>query len=61
MHSMMVRWDCILLDFVKARPRERMEAMYGINGQIRDAITDYSTPASGSFYFAPSMEMLDKL
>ena len=41
--------------------RERMEAMYGINGQVRDAITDYSTPASGSFYFAPSMEMLDKL
>ena len=40
--------------------RERMEAMYGLNGQARDAITDYSTPASGSFYFAPSVEDLDK-
>ncbi len=39
--------------------RERMEAMYGMNGQPRDAITNYSTPASGSFYFAPSVEILD--
>ena len=39
--------------------RERMEAMYGINGQEPDFITDYSTPASGSFYFAPSVEALD--
>ena len=35
--------------------RERMEAIYGMNGQARDALTDYSTPASGSFYFAPSV------
>jgi putative iron-dependent peroxidase len=40
--------------------RERMEAMYGMNGQARDALTDYSTPASGSFYFAPSVETLEK-
>jgi putative iron-dependent peroxidase len=39
--------------------RERMQAIYGLNGQIRDALTDYSTPASGSFYFAPSDEVLD--
>jgi putative iron-dependent peroxidase len=39
--------------------RERMEAMYGNNGQERDALTNYSTPASGAFYFAPSSEMLD--
>jgi putative iron-dependent peroxidase len=39
--------------------RERMEAMYGMGGQARDAITNYSTPASGSFYFAPSVEALD--
>ncbi len=39
--------------------RERMEAMYGINGQETDAVTDYSTPASGAFYFAPSVESLD--
>jgi len=38
--------------------RERMEAIYGLNGQPRDALTDYSTPASGSFYFAPSEEVL---
>eukprot|EP00484_Ammonia_sp_Unknown_P019796 CAMPEP_0197022944 /NCGR_PEP_ID=MMETSP1384-20130603/3738_1 /TAXON_ID=29189 /ORGANISM="Ammonia sp." /LENGTH=331 /DNA_ID=CAMNT_0042451073 /DNA_START=31 /DNA_END=1026 /DNA_ORIENTATION=+ len=41
--------------------RERMEAIYGMNGQCRDALTDYSTPASGSFYFAPSVEVLDGL
>lgn len=39
--------------------RERMEAMYGMNGQERDALTNYSTPASGSYYFAPSVETLD--
>jgi putative iron-dependent peroxidase len=39
--------------------RERMEAIYGMNGQERDALTNYSTPASGSFYFAPSVETLD--
>jgi putative iron-dependent peroxidase len=39
--------------------RERMEAIYGLNGQVRDALTDYSTPASGSYYFAPSDEVLD--
>jgi putative iron-dependent peroxidase len=45
----------------QAPMRERMEAMYGMNGQVRDAITDYSTPASGSFYFAPSVETLDDI
>jgi len=43
----------------QAPMRERMEAIYGLNGQARDAITDYSTPASGSYYFAPSLETLD--
>jgi len=41
--------------------RERMEAIYGMNGQARDALTDYSTPASGSYYFAPSVETLDAI
>lgn len=45
----------------QAPMRERMEAMYGHNGHERDAITDYSTPASGSFYFAPSVETLDTI
>ena len=40
--------------------RERMRAMYGIDGQERDRLTSYSNPASGSFYFAPSVETLDK-
>ncbi len=39
--------------------RERMEAIYGMHGKPRDALTDYSTPASGSFYFAPSVETLE--
>lgn len=43
----------------QAPMRERMEAMYGTGGQALDAITDYSTPASGSFYFAPSVEALE--
>ncbi len=45
----------------QAPMRERMEAIYGMNGKVRDAITDYSTPASGSFYFAPSVETLDTM
>jgi len=40
--------------------RERMRAMYGMDGQPRDRLTSYSNPASGSFYFAPSVETLDK-
>lgn len=43
----------------QAALRERMEAIYGLNGQARDALTDYSTAVSGSFYFAPSVETLD--
>ncbi len=43
----------------QAPMRERMQAIYGMNGQARDALTNYSTPASGSFYFAPSNETLD--
>jgi putative iron-dependent peroxidase len=39
--------------------RERMQAMYGMDGQVRDRLTDFSNPASGSFYFAPSTEVLD--
>lgn len=45
----------------QAPMRERMEAIYGMNGQPRDALTDYSTPASGSFYFAPSVETLQAI
>ncbi|HEY4333557.1 MAG TPA: Dyp-type peroxidase, partial [Ilumatobacteraceae bacterium] len=41
--------------------RERMESIYGMNGQARDALTDYSTPASGSYYFAPAAETLEAI
>ena len=41
--------------------RERMDAMYGLNGEVRDRLTDFSNPASGSFYFAPSQEAMDSL
>jgi putative iron-dependent peroxidase len=39
--------------------RERLRAMYGLDGGLRDRLTDFSNPASGSFYFAPSVETLD--
>ena len=39
--------------------RERLRAMYGCDGQPRDKLVDFSNPASGSFYFAPSVETLD--
>jgi len=38
--------------------RERLRAMYGCDGQVRDKLTDFSNPASGAFYFAPSVEAL---
>ncbi|MEA2642008.1 MAG: porphyrinogen peroxidase [Chloroflexota bacterium] len=41
--------------------RERLRAMYGLDGQPRDKLTDYSNPASGSFYFAPAVETLDTM
>ena len=43
----------------QAPMRERMEAIYGLSGKPRDNLLDYSTPASGSFYFAPSVETLE--
>jgi len=47
--------------FCKAQAplRERLRAMYGADGSVRDKLTDFSNPASGSFYFAPSVETLD--
>jgi putative iron-dependent peroxidase len=42
--------------------RERLRAMYGLDGaKVRDDLTSYSNPASGSFYFAPSTEVLDRI
>jgi len=39
--------------------RERLRAMYAADGGVRDRLVDFSNPASGSFYFAPSVDMLD--
>ena len=41
--------------------RERLSAMYGQDGQPRDKLTDFSNPASGSYYFAPSEEQLSAM
>ncbi|WP_423918021.1 Dyp-type peroxidase [Candidatus Poriferisodalis sp.] len=43
--------------------RERMRLMYGLDAAdgVRDGLTDYSTPASGSHYFAPSQQTLDAI
>ncbi len=38
--------------------RERLRAMYGLDGYVRDRLTNYSNPVSGAFYFAPSGETL---
>lgn len=41
--------------------RERLSAMYGQDGQPRDKLTDFSNPASGSYYFAPSEEQISTM
>lgn len=40
---------------------ERMRRMYGMEGEVRDRITTYSQPASGSYYFYPREEVMDSL
>jgi porphyrinogen peroxidase len=40
--------------------RERLRAMYAADGGVRDRLVDFSNPASGSFYFAPSVETLEE-
>jgi putative iron-dependent peroxidase len=40
--------------------RERLNAMYAVDGGVRDRLVDFSNPASGSWYFASSVEALDK-
>lgn len=39
--------------------RERLRLMYAVDGGVRDRLVDFSNPASGSFYFAPSVETLE--
>ena len=35
--------------------------MFGLGDGPRDRLTDFSTPHTGSFFFAPSMAALDEL
>ena len=42
--------------------RERMNLMYNTDGSgVRDQLTDFSNPASGSFYFMPSVEDMNSM
>ncbi len=43
------------------RFRVMLDRMFGVADGIRDRLTDFSTPTSGAFYFAPSMAALDEL
>ena len=55
--------DLVFAD--QQRPRADSSArvcrsMYAVDGGVRDRLVDFSNPASGSFYFAASVETLDK-
>ena len=41
--------------------RNLLDSMYGRDGQPRDKLTDFSNPASGSYYFAPSTPQLQAM
>ncbi|MGZ4692753.1 MAG: hypothetical protein ACXWA3_03910 [Acidimicrobiales bacterium] len=42
-----------------SRFSDMLAAMYGTTGDgRRDRLTDFSTPVSGSFFFAPSLDAL---
>lgn len=53
----------VFIGFCKSQKplRDRMIAMYGLDGGMRDRMTDFSNPASGAFYFAPNLAVLDSL
>ncbi len=50
----------VFVGFSKDQPRlhAMLQRMAGIPDGIRDALTYYSTPLSGSYYFVPSVEAL---
>jgi putative iron-dependent peroxidase len=46
----------------QARFDAMLARMYGLSGDgIRDHLLDFTVPVSGSFYFAPSLDVLDEL
>lgn len=45
-----------------SRYRRMLERMFGLSGDgLQDRLLDFSRPASGAYYFAPSLEDLSKL
>jgi putative iron-dependent peroxidase len=40
------------------RLMEMLESMAGVNGATRDALTRYTQPLTGAYYFIPSIELL---
>ena len=45
-----------------SRFTDMLHAMFGVgDGGIRDRLTDFSTPVSGSFFFAPGLDALAAL
>jgi putative iron-dependent peroxidase len=40
---------------------EMLESMAGVNGGARDALTHYTTPLTGAYYFVPANESLREL
>jgi porphyrinogen peroxidase len=43
-----------------SRFRRMLDRMFGVDG-VRDRLTDFSTPVSGGYYFAPSIDALREL
>jgi putative iron-dependent peroxidase len=43
-----------------SRFEKMLSAMFGVTDGVRDRLTEFSTPLSGSFYFAPSLADIDK-
>jgi putative iron-dependent peroxidase len=43
------------------RLRTMLESMAGVTEGVRDALTIYTTPLSGAYYFIPSTDMLRRV
>ena len=50
----------VFIAFTNDQPRitQMLENMAGVSDGIRDALTHYSTPETGSYFLTPSMELL---
>jgi putative iron-dependent peroxidase len=45
----------------QARLSTMLESMAGVTDGVRDALTIYTRPLTGAYYFIPSTDMLRKL